>query len=399
MQGILVLARTRGREPFVPGEQLLVDVLCSQIAQSIDNAWLYGQLRARERELEDKVAERTRQLDAKARVLERALLDLEEMQTQYVQREKMASLGQLTAGIAHEINNPLAYATSSVAVARDRLARQRWCLEVERARADFQADPDPAGAWEALLPKLQRLEAAGLLVADIADFRTDAVPLAPDARRELALRFLEFAGERLCGAGQQSGESLMARVDQGLARAAEGLERVKQIVLDLRLFSRLDQADSEAADLDQGISLTIGMTRHLAKERGVVVEFEPGMKGPYSCRSSWMNQVVMNLVVNAIQASSEGDTVVVRTRDEPGQVSIEVQDRGVGIPKEVLPKIFDPFFTTKPVGEGMGLGLALCYRVVSDHGGRIDVRSEFGAGSTFVIVLPPRLRPASPSIP
>ena len=307
------------------------------------------------------------------------------MQVQYLQREKMASLGQLTAGIAHEINNPLAYATSNVAFARENLMRIALAPELVQARALLASDLAPELAWQRFAPMLEKLRTSPLAALDTADFAHDAESEPPSERIELARKFVDFMFERL----RPQSDALL-QLQTVLDRAAEGVERVKQIVLDLRTFSRLDEAECQLADLDASIAATLALTRHLAKETSVSVEFVPGMKERFACRVSQINQVVMNLVVNAIQASAQGQSVRVSTHDEPRSVTIEVLDRGAGIAPEHLSRIFDPFFTTKPPGEGIGLGLSLCYRIIADHGGRIDVESEPGKGTCFRVRLPRR---------
>jgi signal transduction histidine kinase len=183
-----------------------------------------------------------------------------------------------------------------------------------------------------------------------------------------------------------------------LVRSREGLRRIQQIVKDLRDFARLDESDLHDVDLNEGIRSTVNIIHGVAKKQLVKVELELAPALPQvSCFPAKVNQVVMNLLSNAIQASKENGTVHVRTRraDTNGDaVVIEVEDHGTGIPAKIRDRIFDPFFTTKPPGEGTGLGLSISYGIVHDHGGRIDVHSEEGQGTRFTVTLPTR-QPAS----
>ena len=174
-------------------------------------------------------------------------------------------------------------------------------------------------------------------------------------------------------------------------KTLEGLHRVRDIVRNLRDFARLDEAEFKDADLNAAVESTIEIVGFQARERGVRVDtaFEP--LPPVLCHPGKVNQVFLNLLVNAIQASEPGGAVVIRTRAEATGVVIEVRDDGCGIRPEHRSKLFEPFFTTKPVGQGTGLGLSVSFGIVRDHGGAIEVESEVGRGSTFRVRLP--LRP------
>jgi anti-sigma regulatory factor (Ser/Thr protein kinase) len=171
-------------------------------------------------------------------------------------------------------------------------------------------------------------------------------------------------------------------------RTREGLRRIQQIVKDLRVFARLDESELNVVDLNEGIESTANIILGYAKKNRVQLVTELGPLPAVTCFAAKINQVVMNLLSNAIDACDEGGTVTIRTGAEPGGVRIEVADTGGGIPPEVRERIFDPFFTTKPIGVGTGLGLSISYGIVQDHGGKIEVESEPGQGSCFTVHLP-----------
>jgi signal transduction histidine kinase len=175
-----------------------------------------------------------------------------------------------------------------------------------------------------------------------------------------------------------------------LGRSREGLRRIQQIVKDLREFARLDRGDYQEADLNAGVESTLNIVRGHAKKRQVQFETDLKPLPPFKCFPAKLNQVVMNLLTNAIDASPENGKVTVRTRADDGFVRIEVEDQGGGIDPAVRERIFDPFFTTKPLGKGTGLGLSISYGIVQEHNGRIEVDSEMGKGSKFTVVLPPK---------
>jgi two-component system NtrC family sensor kinase len=275
---------------------------------------------------------------------EREAIDtLKHAQSRLVQSEKLASLGQLVAGVAHEINNPLAFVTNNIVV----------------LQRDF------AGLKEIL--KAYQAADATLLAAD---------PQAAANIHELAERIdVTYS---------------LANLAETLTRSREGLKRIQQIVLDLRDFSRQETVGDlqEHVDLNTGIASTINIVRGRARGRGVELTADLTPLPGITCSPTKINQVVLNLVANAIDACHTGGKVTIRSRTRPSGIEVEISDNGSGIDPSVRDKIFDPFFTTKPQGQGTGLGLSISHGIVADHGGTITVESAIGKGTTFFVRLP-----------
>ena len=308
-------------------------------------ASINGALQAANENLEHKVGLRTRELTD-------ALAHLKESETQLIQSEKMSSLGQMVAGIAHEINTPIAYVKNSLGTVDSRL-----------------------DAIARLTTQCEKL----LAMLDAGD--------TPDAMLDLQLAELSSAARALGGAGAVG--ELGGLVKDGLY----GVDQIGQIVNHLRDFSRLDRGQVQPFDIHQCIESTLQLARHLLKAVRIERRFETD--GHLLGSPSQVNQVLLNLITNAAQAiGPAGGTVTLATRGDARELVLDVIDTGAGIPPEVLPKIFDPFFTTKAVGQGTGLGLSICYKIVAQHGGRIEVDSRQGLGTTFRIRLPRSGAPA-----
>ena len=283
-------------------------------------------LRQYHADLEKLVAERTMQLSA--------------TKDQLVQSEKLASIGQLAAGVAHEINNPIGFVFSNIGTLEGYLSSLFTILDAYEAAESTFADPAMLAGMKALRQKV-----------DLAFLKED-IPLL-------------------------------------MGESKEGISRVKRIVQDLKDFSRVDCTQEwQWANLHQGIDSTANIVANEIRYKADVVK-EYGDLPEVECLPSQLNQVFMNLLVNSAHAMGEArGRITIRTGVAGDTVWLEFSDTGSGIPEEIRQKVFDPFFTTKPVGKGTGLGLSLSYGIVQKHHGQIEVRSEVGKGSTFRITLP-----------
>ena len=272
---------------------------------------------------------------------------LEEAQNHLLQSEKMASIGQLAAGVAHEINNPIGYVYSNLGT-------------LEKYVQDTFA----------------MLDAYELAEGSISD--AEVLASLKAAKDRLDIAFLK--------------EDLSALMSE----SKDGITRVKQIVQNLKDFSHVDNSDEwHLSDLHKGLESTLNIVHNEIKYKATVVK-EYGELPEVECHPSQLNQVFMNLLVNASHAIEERGTITIRTGRQSDEVWVDVSDTGKGIAPEHLKKIFDPFFTTKPVGQGTGLGLSLSYGIVQKHQGRIEVASEVGKGTTFRVILPVRQQHLEP---
>lgn len=279
-------------------------------------------------------------------VLRKALVDLKESQAQLVQSEKMASLGQMVAGVAHELNTPLGYVKNNVQLLRELSAPLFELAEAQAALADCLADPNCAEA---------RLAVA---LDNAANAREQATP-----------------------------ELLAEDLNQLFDDTLYGLQQIAELVVGLKDFARLDRAMSEEVDLNDCIRSALVIARNSIKDKAEAV-LQLGELPRIPCAPSQINQVLLNLFTNAAQAIEGFGQIRVKTWAEETAVFISVQDSGRGMPAAVLARIFDPFFTTKPVGQGTGLGLSISFKIIQDHGGLIRVASEPGRGTRFLIRLP-----------
>ncbi len=284
--------------------------------------------------------------DEELRLQNKELTELNEKlkmaQEQLVQSEKLASIGQLAAGVAHEINNPIGYIFSNFTTLQDYLS---GLFKIVQAYQDAEAligDPK-------VLKEVKRI------------------------REEEDLDFLK--------------EDIPVLMNE----SKEGIVRVRQIVQDLKDFSREEPKDEwQFSNLHHAIDSTVNIVNNEVKYKADVVK-DYGDLPDIECMMSQINQVVLNMVVNAAHAmGEERGEIRIKTRVDGDMVRIDISDNGSGIPKDVLPRIFDPFFTTKPVGKGTGLGLSLSYGIIKKHNGSIEVSSEIGQGTTFHIAIPLR---------
>ncbi|HEY6896235.1 MAG TPA: PAS domain S-box protein [Rhodocyclaceae bacterium] len=271
---------------------------------------------------------------------------LQSAQEQLVQAEKMASIGQLAAGVAHEINNPIGYVLSNI------------------------------GALDGYLQDILEILGAFETAAEALPADHPALAAARQLRQRHDLPFIQEDAAKL------------------MLETREGIDRVRKIVADLKDFSRIDTSQEwQWADLHQGLDSTLNIVNNELKYKADVVR-QYGDLPHVECLPSQLNQVFMNLLVNAAHAiGAERGTITIRSERLGSEVVVEISDTGSGIPAENLTRIFDPFFTTKPIGQGTGLGLSLSYGIIQKHNGHIDVHSELGRGTSFRIVLPIQQRP------
>ncbi|MEZ4383586.1 MAG: ATP-binding protein [Nannocystaceae bacterium] len=316
------------------------------------------------------------------------ILELKDTQAQLVQSEKLASLGQLTAGVAHEINNPLAFTRNNTHLASERINSAKRRLQVTKWLEEID---EPSGERLRIADELlESLSEDPALREDVKEVQADLASLGENQRLEILGQFMDYVSQ---AKEMQEGDliALMGRVQILLDESFIGLGRVAEIVRGLRNFSRLDEAGFQDADIDEGIRQTLMILREPAREQNVNLVADLGLTRTYPCFPAKLNQVVLNLVNNAIDASPAGSDVTVITREREGHVEIFVRDSGHGIPEHIRTKIFDPFFTTKPVGKGTGLGLSISYRIISEHHGKIAVDpNENGVGVVFSIRIPVR---------
>lgn len=261
--------------------------------------------------------------------------ELERLQAQIIHSEKMASVGQLVAGIAHELNNPAGFIYGNLDLLKERLT------DVHDLLAVYEKVPVPAN----LEPLVRAIKV------------------------------------RICY------EKLTADLDSMVADCLEGAVRINDVVQNLRLFSRLDEAEVKLVDVHEGIDSTLRLLSRYYSSGRIDLHRVYGDLPLVNCYASQLNQVWMNLLVNAAQAVTGHGSVTVSTRLEGDVVAVSISDTGCGIPPDHLSRIFDPFYTTKPVGEGTGLGLSISYGIIERHGGTIKVASTIGGGTTFTVSI------------
>lgn len=295
--------------------------------------------------LEKKVSERTDELLKSNESLHSAMEELKDAQIQLVDAEKMASLGQLTAGIAHEINNPINFVKSNI--------------------GPLQMDIDD--------------------LVSIIDAYKPLHDMAPEEMPE-KLKEVKKLKDKI------DIEYLKSEVDNLVNGIRDGAERTVEIVKGLRTFSRLDEGEIKTVNIYEGLDSTIVLLRNMLNEN-IIIEKDYQADGVIECFPGKLNQVFMNIISNAIHAIKlknerhEKNYIRIFSRDVDGQLELHIKDTGVGMSEEVKRKIFDPFFTTKEVGEGTGLGLSIVYKIIFMHYGKIDVITSPGNGAEFVITL------------
>jgi two-component system NtrC family sensor kinase len=320
----------------------------SQIAGAIANAQLYTERKQAEEALKknqgeliqknQEIEESRKNLQLTLEELVGAYKELKASQAKILQQEKMASIGQLAAGVAHEINNPMAFISSNLGTLDKYIHRLTGFIQTQSQ-------------------VIESLQA------------TEAMEGLKRKQKELKLDYIT--------------EDIKGLITESL----EGSERVRKIVQGLKSFARVDEAEYKYTDLNECIETTINIVWNELKYKATLRK-EYGKLPLTKCYPQQMNQVFMNLLINAGDAIEKQGEIGIRTWDEGGSIWAAISDTGHGIAKEQLSKIFEPFFTTKEVGRGTGLGLSITYEIVQRHNGEITVESEVGKGTTFTVRIP-----------
>ncbi|HET7845692.1 MAG TPA: ATP-binding protein [Xanthomonadales bacterium] len=320
-------------------ERELLSFVARQLAVGLERRAAQAALRAANAELERRVSDRTAELTERNAQLEAANRALASTQGQLLQSEKMASVGQLAAGVAHEINNPIGFVRSNLGSLRQYLKDLLLLLDAyERVEGQLPSNN----------PELAQLRAL-----------KDTIEL----------------------------DYLRADVPNLVSESIDGVTRVEKIVRDLKGFSHVGDAEWKPFDLHEGLESTLNVVAHELKYKAELVR-EYGDVPAVECMPFQVNQVFLNLLVNATQAIRQRGRITLRTGSDGEFAWVAVADTGCGIEPAALPRVFEPFYTTKPVGEGTGLGLSVSWDIVHRHGGTIEVESEPGRGTTFTVRLP-----------
>jgi signal transduction histidine kinase len=300
--------------------------------------------------LEERVSSRTAELQNVNQHLNEALNNLKDTQTQLVEAEKMASLGQLTAGIAHEVNNPINFVKSNINPLRLDI---KDIVEVLNAYGELHSVNDMEG-FRRQIDKVQAL------------------------KDEMDMNYVQTEIENL------------------IAGIEEGAERTAEIVRGLRTFSRVDEMELKKVNIHDGILSTIVLLKNSIPYYVKVVK-ELNAQATIECFPGKLNQVFMNIINNALQAiqakpeRSDSETITIKTRDIDEEfIEVSIKDTGAGMTENVKQHIFEPFFTTKDIGEGIGLGMAIAYKIIQKHSGKIIINSSPDEGAEFIITLPRR---------
>ncbi|MEJ2054814.1 MAG: ATP-binding protein [Calditrichaceae bacterium] len=274
----------------------------------------------------------------KAIDLRKTMEKLKSTQAQLINSEKMASLGQLTAGIAHEINNPINYISAGI-------------NPLKRDMAEINE----------LFNRYRKISQNGYDENLLNDARQYSDEIESD-----------YLFEEI--------QSLLHGIEEGATRTTE-------IIMGLRNFSRMDEDAMKTANINDGIDSTLMLLKNKLKNKVKIIK-DYGQIQPIDCYPGKLNQVFMNIINNAADAIKDKGTITIRTWSESGSVLVSIKDNGIGMPDKVRKKIFEPFFTTKDVGQGTGLGLSISFGIIEQHNGSISVKSAAGKGSEFIIRLP-----------
>ena len=323
IRAVIYLSDKKDGEPYNESDEMLIQLVLTEIEHIFIRMDLLNELADNNILLAQEKAEQTLLLEK-----------IGEIQNQLLQSEKMASIGQLAAGVAHEINNPVGYVNSNIS------------------------------SLEGYINDLISLING---ISEVEDIKPEIIE---EYKQEIDYNFIKEDVKEL------------------INESKEGINRVKKIVHDLKDFSHVDEEEWQWTDVHKGIDSTLNVVNNEIKYKAKVIK-EYGDLPDVECIASQLNQVFMNLLVNASHAIEEQGTITIRTgKSENEHIWIKITDTGKGIKQENISKLFDPFFTTKPVGQGTGLGLSLSYGIIQKHGGQIDVESEINKGTQFTITLP-----------
>ncbi|GAB4339320.1 MAG: hypothetical protein Kow0037_24180 [Calditrichia bacterium] len=336
-KGYLVIAQPQNGRRFTTDDRNVFRALTAQTAIAMENNYFIEETRRLTQKLtEAEIREKyTAELEEAHARLQKLYRDLKDTQAQLIQSEKMAGLGQLVAGIAHELNNPIGYIYANL-------------KELEKYLSDVET----------------------LLLA-VEEVLAERRPLSylKETAQKIELDFIR------------------RDIPQLIRESIEGGKRIKDVVTNLRNFSRLDEGEKKAVDLNEGLQSTLRLLRHQTRDR-IKIHSDLKELPLYTCNPGQINQVFMNILVNAVQAIEGEGNISIETGFDGQTISIKICDDGRGIPPEEMDRIFDPFYTTKPVGQGTGLGLSISYKIIREHSGTIEVESRPGQGSCFTIRLP-----------
>jgi len=326
VRAVLYLTDKTNDGIYNENDELLIKLMLNEIEHICEVRDLLNKLSDKNIQLEREKSEQALLLDK-----------INEIQNQLLQSEKMASIGQLAAGVAHEINNPVGYINSNIT-----------------SLTDYVND---------LLSFIKTL-------TEMSESENVSSHDVKKLKQDIDYTFIE------------------EDIGHLLSESKEGVHRVKKIVQDLKDFSHVDEEEWQWTDLHKGIDSTLNVVNNEIKYKAEVIK-EYGDIPDVECIASQLNQVFMNLLVNAAHSIETQGTITIRTEKEDDEhIRIQIVDTGKGIKEENVSKLYEPFFTTKPVGQGTGLGLSLSYGIITKHGGKIDVESEVGKGTTFTITLP-----------
>jgi len=338
---VIYLGKPQILREFAPEDMSLLRTLANQAAIAIENNRFIEETKEltqkiTESEIQKKYVE---ELEQKNQRLQELYQTLKETQFQLVQSEKMASLGQLVAGIAHELNNPISFVYANMKELENYLSEIDKILTTIKSQIALNRDKKSS-------------------LVDNGEFH-----------------------------GNDDIDFIQRDIKDLIRESLEGSHRMKDVVQNLKNFSRLDEAEIKQVDIHQGLESTLMLLNNEIKNR-ITIHKNYGKIPLVECQPGHINQVFMNILINAIQAIENKGNIWISTKTANEKVEIEIRDNGRGIPENIRNKIFDPFFTTKPVGEGTGLGLSISYGIIERHGGTIDLKSEAGKGTTFIVNLP-----------